>query len=974
MERYIPAGTYIGQIIKPQNTPIEGVYRIPVFIGKGSRLAKTNSPIIRGMVYDEELFFTSSAPFRAVLRYQSNGNLSSAELMQNGIVLRQDLWAFVDDGRQVEIRQDVFDPTATYTISYQSAEIETPDQIPFEDLRRIVAVGNSAGSPDFFEHQNFYLKYTISKTQENVTTTTSEYLIIQDSANTGNGTVGVTPTSNIDTNYNHSWRVEVINKTGADPYNIDVRVSLVYHSGGDPSQMEDEYLDRVWTEFTVSGLPAAGSASSSVTQTVWTGLDLEFTSGGGQEFQVGDIFFLSALGKEFLEIEPTYFNTSDIPEVGNPTGWSSNTGTASLSVLPVSLYDHPYNAKYFVVVENVSATDVTLEVIRISSVGIEIHTVTVDNSDTTFSVDGIIFDLNSPLNAAVGDRWVVEATAPRKWPALKDNRIISLSITNVNQSVGDGAVEVSWLANTPEGGWGTQTVNWQDNQGKYSVPGGLDLWFRNLVVPPFDSIVMASNRFNSGSNWEIQIEHENFIRWDIKVIKEQNYTTGQVYMDLMGSVTGTPGTNYFVLPDVPIEGSTVLVYDSNNTVYPISFNPGTPYAFFTGPVPTTDFVARLISWASQPKLGWTYWFTAHYLRPDDLFNTPLKITNLQEGRQLLGPMESGNDLYVINEIAWRQSPKPVSIYVIQVKDQDEDGTITDEDFRQAIQVAERLGEGTDLVVLRRPSVIPDLLRTINYRMEPTVGLECLGWFGVDNSYSLDDLISLAKTTLAVYGDAPYHGTRILVAPRWAKVSIQDDLGTEVTIDVDGSFVAGALASMVSGFTDPGLDLLRRSLYGFEDLETFGAKDSLDNLSLGAVGIIWFLENGPGSWLIYEDTTVDKFARDFMQINNMTQKQFVVRQIRDAVDKNLIGLVVDSPEDAKALIRGFIKAQLQGFVASGFIAPYRDESGNTRPIRESDIVVYPAPDSDTDYIFKFTFYLRNVIKRLFGYYTVNGQNF
>ena len=194
------------------------------------------------------------------------------------------------------------------------------------------------------------------------------------------------------------------------------------------------------------------------------------------------------------------------------------------------------------------------------------------------------------------------------------------------------------------------------------------------------------------------------------------------------------------------------------------------------------------------------------------------------------------------------------------------------------------------------------------------------------------------------------------------------------MDVDGSFVAGALASMISGFTDPGLDLLRRSLYGFEDLETFGAKDSLDNLSLGAVGIIWFLENGPGSWLIYEDTTVDKFARDFMQINNMTQKQFVVRQIRDAVDKNLIGLVVDSPEDAKALIRGFIKAQLQGFVASGFIAPYRDENGNTRPMRESDIVVYPAPNSDTDYIFKFTFYLRNVIKRLFGYYTVNGQNF
>jgi hypothetical protein len=214
----------------------------------------------------------------------------------------------------------------------------------------------------------------------------------------------------------------------------------------------------------------------------------------------------------------------------------------------------------------------------------------------------------------------------------------------------------------------------------------------------------------------------------------------------------------------------------------------------------------------------------------------------------------------------------------------------------------------------------------------------------------------------------------MVGPRDATVQVLGENNTTLEIDVDGSFVAGALAAMVAGFAEPAEDLLRKNLYGFTYVETYGDHSDTRNLSLGGANIIWFSDLGSSIYRIEEDITVDPMDT-FSQINNMTQKQWVTRNLRKGLDTSLVGYLPLDSEDALGVIKGGIVESLKAYVAQGKISQYMNSDGIIRDIQfNADVIVEQDTVNKIIFNFMYVFYLCNVIKWLYGVYVVNTNDF
>jgi hypothetical protein len=382
----------------------------------------------------------------------------------------------------------------------------------------------------------------------------------------------------------------------------------------------------------------------------------------------------------------------------------------------------------------------------------------------------------------------------------------------------------------------------------------------------------------------------------------------------------------------------------------------------------------------EPDPGNIYYLTAQYVRPTELYDSPQLITDLESGRQLLAPSDADNHLYIMNEVAMGDVGAP-AVYYTQVKDPDEDGIYQDIDYQDAITAQEAPKRITDTIVLSRFSVLSTALNSVTKMADPFKHRFRLLWVGtptgteVGDEDTADTLIYLSRRTLQVYGSSPAHGTRILVAPTYAKRDLRLENGTVIEVTVDGSFVAGTVAALVASYDDPAETILRKQLPGWTEVETFGELESADNLRLGENNIPFMTDQGSGVYRIEEDVTCDTFAQDFNLINNMTQKMFVTRYLEAQTDQNLISIIVPSAEAGVGLVKGFVGNSLMTLLGRGLIGRYQTTDGAERPFDpDQDVVVFRDTSDFTLYHFLYAYFLRNEIKRLFGLYAVNTNDF
>ena len=108
---------------------------------------------------------------------------------------------------------------------------------------------------------------------------------------------------------------------------------------------------------------------------------------------------------------------------------------------------------------------------------------------------------------------------------------------------------------------------------------------------------------------------------------------------------------------------------------------------------------------------------------------------------------------------------------------------------------------------------------------------------------------------------------------------------------------------------------------------------------------------------------------------MTQKQFVTKVVRREMENSVIALVVPSAEAGIGIIKATLSGILLGLLGRGIIGQYEDANGNVRKFDpSSDVLVSRDTADPTLYHMNYAYFLRLPIKRIFGLYVVNTNDF
>lgn len=590
--------------------------------------------------------------------------------------------------------------------------------------------------------------------------------------------------------------------------------------------------------------------------------------------------------------------------------------------------------------------------------------------------NGVILDLTfGASNFAVDDTFFFQANANRIFVTAKDNRHYILDVAAIGtDGSGNNTATFTFQSGTPEGSFGLQAVTGAG--GDFFLASNIRLRARNIGAG-----TTTSNRFVVGDEWTFDTVSSDVIDWSLTSRLTETISTTQFYTDVLGVITGTVGLKYVVLQHVPT--SILYIRDTVTNALLSSYSipqPTQPYVAFTT-APTNPIEIRYEYIGAEPSPGNIYYVTANTLRPLDLYETPIKALSYDEAAQILGPSATTNDLLIMAQLALDDN-NAFGAYFCQARDIDGDGVVTTVDINRAIKATEDNHTMTDVIVLNSFNSLSAALSNNEKMNDPFLRAERALWVGAPVGTRIGDtdtpgtLVYLATRTLQVSGENPAHGTRVLVGNVAGTKTITLTDGTNIKVNLDGSFIAGAFAARNAGFEDPGETLLRKNLFGFDSIDVYSEPNELQ---LNAASIVWVSNQGSDTTPIYrieESTTVDRSSDDNNEISvAINQKQYVTREIRTDMDASLISIVPPSEQAGVAIIQTFLVEKLQSLVARGIIGAYQDENGNARPIDpNTDVEVFRSRDSRTLYVIKYYWYGRYPVKRIFGTYSVDRKFF
>lgn len=594
------------------------------------------------------------------------------------------------------------------------------------------------------------------------------------------------------------------------------------------------------------------------------------------------------------------------------------------------------------------------------------YNTSITKTGTAISVVGFA---GGKSNYAVGDKFTFTVKAKRTFPTALDDRTTTLTVQKVGLSSLDNVdpryLRFVYESNTAEGGFG-QVETTADENGYFTLPGQIKLAARNTK---------GSNRFAAGDKFSVQHVNNQRIFWNLDTKSTEAFTSNDVLTDRNGTVTGSFGAYYLSLANTPYASSLVVKIGGVATTA-FKLVDGTSFVRLYVSDITTLAAGVSVSYThrgNEPALGSSYYITGHYKRPASYYNKPQLFTDPNTAMEFLAPVTADNDLAIMVNIAFKQANPPLAVATIQLEDADEDGVFSPADIDNALTAAEEVSYITDVTPIRLHGFTSKFLAFNVKACDPFAKREHEQYFGAPVGTIIGDastpgsLVYMAKNTLQIYGKSYAHGTRIMVAPRLARVTQTMTDGSIQTVTLDGSFVAGAVAACVAGSPNYSTTLLKSSLYGFDYIETFGVSA---NEKLGAAGIIFFSDAGGGVYTFEEDQTVDTYGAEFHEILPMRTKQDVTRIVRAELDKSVVGMVPNTRGDATATIAARIMQVLIGLVNRNIIAPYQDDNGNARSINSGDVEVFVDDNDPTLYYFYYTYYTRFAVKRLFGLYSVN----
>lgn len=589
----------------------------------------------------------------------------------------------------------------------------------------------------------------------------------------------------------------------------------------------------------------------------------------------------------------------------------------------------------------------------------------------------IVWPSINEVSFAVGDTFLLVARPGRIYYQAKDDRVYTLDVT----AAGTLTVSGTYAATTIEGGFGTfsATVNSNGSGGEVDLEDNVAFMARNVgnaINTPTG--IDAPNRHASGDQHTFDATCDDVIDWAIDQRITETIASSGILYDAIGTVTGTPGSYYLVLDNTP---TSVLYVHNASTDASIAYTwiSSSPYIAFSSN-PGVSVEVKYQHQGNEPTPGQVYYVSGTRLRADTEYDNPLLWRTIDEARDGLAPSSVDNDVLIASEIA-DDAGGLAEWYTCQVKDLDDDGIYQTSDYKRAIEATEDKAAISDIVLLNKYAALGTAIQTVandNDMFHFPSRIRML-WVGLpantpigDESTS-DSIVYTARRTLQVTGNSPSHGCHVLIANTWATRDVVLDDASTKTVTLDGSFIAAAACAKQDGFSDVGDTLLYKTLSGvFTDMETF---TEAEMSTLGASHTVFLDELSEGIFRFEEDETTDPAAIDYLQIQAMKQKHYVIRNTTEQMALKLTGFVPPDPFAAIALIQSFLAEIMGNYVSAGVIAPYGSEENP--PIRRkinpsTDIKVYRDTTILTDYYYVFFFNLRYPIKRTTGLFGVDSD--
>lgn len=998
---YLRPGVYIGQVIRPAPSGLPDLPRLPILVGKGNRLARgRNLPMLRSFVIDEAMAFTPVPPYRAVLEYASNRDKEDprVQLVDDlGAEILKSKWFFVDS-TTIEVHPSVYDSNRTYTLDYQASARTPLDPIPVNDIRGEVRCSVSTDQDEFVEHTHFHLPVTMEAAGQDpgvlegiAANPTTIFAITAAGGNTSVATLSHGANTEYTHEYSRSYTIVcTASVPGVGTSVADFRWSSTPVSGGNNSLPHVPLNPAATTRWNV--FRHDQSVDDVITVTLEHGLTIELDMTGDVEFGVGDSWTFTAHAAPRMEIDQRHLGTNQYLDLGTLTADPDNIGTASGAVNVVTSNFTGTNVRNYEI-ECIATAGVTpnrTASLMVSSYGEDGEIVAatfslqeaVPASLSTTLAGGVVVDwsfgvgnFDDGTNAAVpvqpvrGDVFTLRVSPPRLFAKVKDDRSYTFQITAVDDLAPGTRLTGIFLTDTPEGKFGSFTAirNGYLNVASSTtgLPDDVRIRARNI------STTFASNLYEVGDQFSFTITNDDVIDWSLVERKTEVLAPASWRFDPSGRITGTLNTWYALLARVP---ETIITINNGTTTVDALQVAGTGYLYLSAqPVANVTVVYE---WRGpEPSPGQPYYLTGNYIRTSDLYNEPILVRSTEEARTLLAPMNSANDLLIGAEAALYS--QPAGIYVIQVADADGDLVYEDADYRTAILASEQTALGTDLIILNRWAVLGDALSSVNRMNSPTERKRRLLWVGapigtaVGTAETVGSLVYTAQQTLAVYGESDAHGTRILHASNSNVYTIRLDSGQTQQVTLDGSFMSALLAGMVAAFDASWETVMRKTFGFFDSITTYSeANDRI----LGASQIIYFKDLGAGTFRVEEDFTTDNFSPQFRTINCMTTQHYMSRFVEKDVD-SAIGIVPPSKGEGADIVQGLVASAMRKALAQGIIASYQNADGSQRAFDPtSDVIAFSDPGDDNRVQFRFTYYMRKILKVAIGLYTTDGASF
>jgi hypothetical protein len=384
---------------------------------------------------------------------------------------------------------------------------------------------------------------------------------------------------------------------------------------------------------------------------------------------------------------------------------------------------------------------------------------------------------------------------------------------------------------------------------------------------------------------------------------------------------------------------------------------------------------------TSPGVGVLYYITYEYDRPTSDYDNPKRFFSEDQMTQDLTPVAIGNTLSTYGQIAFDNGAP--SIVVSQVNDQSTVGFPTVNEVEDAIDALSNSSVTTDVLVAdTRINVQTYLLNHIEVNSSPTQKNYRSGWFGMPIGTAIgdkdtpDSFVFRAAVTLQVAPDSPARGRMILIAPTGVQRTITEEDGAQVTLDMDSTAVACAVAARHTSFTSPAISLASKTIIGF-DSTTFPTYLRNERAQLASNGVMVVTQDG-GNLRILDPVTTEAGGGKLPQFSyreTTSQKDNVSRLIDQVISRNLQGVVPSDLADFIFDIKVFIAGVLTSLIETGAIGPFRDSNGVSRDIDLSkDVQAEQSSTDPTKFFFRYFYFLRYPALRFFGEFSVDNPFF